>query len=35
MRQRFQRIMASRTPTDLFKEYTSTARWCNAHFLPK
>jgi hypothetical protein len=35
MRQRFQRIVASRTPQDLFKEYTSTAKWCNAHFLPK
>jgi hypothetical protein len=35
MRQRFQRIIASRSFPDLLKEYTSTARWCNAHFLPK
>jgi hypothetical protein len=35
MRQRFQRIVASRSLPDLFKEYTSTAKWCNAHFLPK
>jgi hypothetical protein len=35
MRQRYQRIMASRSLLDLLGEYTSTAKWCNAHFLPR
>lgn len=35
MRQRFSRIADSRSLADLLREYTSTAKWCNAHFLPK
>lgn len=35
MRQRFQRIAASRSLPYLLKEYTSTTKWCNARFLPK
>jgi hypothetical protein len=35
MRQRSQRIAASRSLPYLLKEYTSTTKWCNAHFLPK
>lgn len=35
MRQRFSRIADSRSLPDLLREYTSTAKWCNAHFLPK
>lgn len=33
MKQRFTRIMASRSPAQLFAEYDSTAKWCNAAFL--
>lgn len=34
MVQRFERIMTSRTPAQLAKEYTDTARWCRSTFLP-
>ncbi|WP_158569268.1 hypothetical protein [Pseudotabrizicola alkalilacus] len=34
MVQRFERIMTSRTPSQLAKEYTDTARWCRSTFLP-
>ncbi len=34
MAQRFDRIMASRTPDQLFTEYNDTARWCRRAFLP-
>jgi hypothetical protein len=33
MGQRFARIMNSRTPAQLFKEYTDTSRWCRKTFL--
>lgn len=33
MRQRFDRIMSSRSPAQLFDEYSSTARWCRAKVL--
>ena len=33
MVQRFERIMTSRTPGQLAKEYTDTARWCRSTFL--
>ena len=33
MGQRFERIMNSRTPSQLFKEYTDTSRWCRKTFL--
>ncbi|MBN2629507.1 MAG: hypothetical protein JXR75_03070 [Rhodobacteraceae bacterium] len=33
MVQRFERIMASRTPAELSKEYADTARWCRNAFL--
>lgn len=33
MVQRFDRIMTSRTPLQLAKEYTDTARWCQKTFL--
>jgi len=33
MVQRFDRIMASRTPQQLAKEYNETARWCRRLFL--
>lgn len=33
MGQRFARIMTSRTPAQLFKEYTDTSRWCRRTFL--
>ncbi len=35
MRQRYQRILASRSLLDLLGEYTSSAKWCNAHFLSR
>ena len=35
IRQRFSRIADSRSLPDILREYTSTAKWCNAHFLPK
>ncbi len=35
MRQRFRRIADSRSLPDLFKEYSTTARWCNKNFPPK
>lgn len=33
MGQRFERIMRSRTPDQLFKEYTDTSAWCRKTFL--
>ncbi|MFN4153729.1 MAG: hypothetical protein ACK4HF_03680 [Paracoccaceae bacterium] len=33
MVQRFDRIMTSRTPTQLAKEYSDTARWCRRAFI--
>lgn len=33
MEQRFARIMNSRTPRQLFKEYDDTAKWCRKTFL--
>jgi hypothetical protein len=33
MGQRFARIMNSRTPGQLFKEYTDTSNWCRKTFL--
>lgn len=33
MVQRFDRIMSSRTPTDLVKEYVQTANWCRMTFV--
>jgi hypothetical protein len=33
MRQRFDRIMSSRTPAQLFDEYSRTARWCRTRLL--
>ncbi|MCF8486258.1 MAG: hypothetical protein K9G71_13680 [Rhodobacteraceae bacterium] len=33
MEQRFARIMNSRTPPQLFKEYDDTAKWCRKTFL--
>ncbi|WP_103333783.1 hypothetical protein [Pseudotabrizicola formosa] len=34
MVQRFDRIMTSRTPAELVKEYGDTALWCRRSFLP-
>jgi hypothetical protein len=33
MEKRFERILKTRTPAELFKEYDSTARWCRKTFL--
>lgn len=33
MSQRFERIMSSRSPEELFNEYASTANWCRRNIL--
>lgn len=35
MRQRVTRIVQSRSLEQLGKEYATTAKWCNRHFIPK